>query len=191
MIRWDHVADHVDFNLEISVEDFLISIPRNGKVLDFGCGYGRISNQLQKLGYKDLVGVDSSKEMINRGLTDYPELDLRYQQDGLLSFSDNYFDAIVVCAVLTCIPVQDSREKVVSELWRVLKPNGVLYLAEFCSIKSLHFLSGLGIEMWHSRPKEIEALLSNFSIELSKVSETSTISGHVSNAVHIIARKVI
>ncbi len=46
-------------------------------------------------------------------------------------------------------------------------------------------------EMWHSRPKEIEVLLSNFSIELSKVSETSTISGHVSNAVHIIARKVI
>ncbi|NAX65255.1 class I SAM-dependent methyltransferase, partial [Vibrio sp. V32_P6A28T40] len=136
-------------------------------------------------------GVDSSKEMINRGLTEYPELDLRYQQDGLFSFSNNYFDAIVVCAVLTCIPVQDSREKVVSELWRVLKPSGVLYLAEFCSIESLHFLSGLGIEMWHSRPKEIEALLSNFSIELSKVSETSTISGHVSNAVHFIARKVI
>ncbi|CEO40952.1 class I SAM-dependent methyltransferase [Photobacterium kishitanii] len=191
MSEWDSVADLVSFNLEISAKDFIAVVPLKAKVLDFGCGYGRITSQIYELGYSKIVGVDSSKEMINRGLSEYPELDLRYLLDDALPFFDSEFDSIVTCAVFTCIPEQSVRETVLSELRRVLKPNGVIYLAEFCSEQSHRFVSGEGIPMWHSKKVELESLLAGFNIETSTLVETSTMSGHVSKASHIIARKII
>lgn len=77
MSKWDEVAELVDFNLEISVSDLLTFLPLESTVLDFGCGYGRITHQISELGYNKIIGVDSSKEMISRGLNEYPTLDLR------------------------------------------------------------------------------------------------------------------
>lgn len=191
MSKWDEVAELVDFNLEISVSDLLTFVPLESTVLDFGCGYGRITHQISELGYSKIIGVDSSKEMINRGLNEYPALDLRYLSGDVLPFSDSEFDSIITCAVFTCITEQSSREKVLSELQRVLKPNGVIYLAEFCSEFSLRFISGTGVPMWHSKKVELERLLTGFNIETSILVETSTMSGHESMAGHIIARKSI
>ncbi|KXF81914.1 class I SAM-dependent methyltransferase [Enterovibrio coralii] len=191
MSEWDAVAALVDFNLEISVSDFLASVPVGAKVLDFGCGYGRVTHQIVELGYSNVIGVDSSKEMISRGLSEYPLLDLRYLSSDVLPFSDNEFDSIVTCAVFTCIPEQNTREKVLRELRRVLKPNGVIYLAEFCSEHSRRFVSGAGVSMWHSEKRELETLLVDFDIKTSRLVETSTMSGVASLASHIIARKVI
>ncbi|OEF27248.1 class I SAM-dependent methyltransferase [Vibrio rumoiensis] len=191
MSEWDAVADLVNFNLEISVSDLLAFVPVESKILDFGCGYGRVTHQISELGYSKIIGIDSSKEMISRGLSEYPELDLRYLSGDVLPFADSEFDSIITCAVFTCIAEQNSREKVLSELRRVLKPNGVIYLAEFCSEFSLRFMSGTGVSMWHSKQIELEALLTGFNIETSILVETSTMSGHESKASHIIARKII
>ncbi|NRD73046.1 class I SAM-dependent methyltransferase [Shewanella sp. VB17] len=191
MSEWDNIAEEVDFNLEISIEDFVTTGSKRNKVLDFGCGYGRITNQLNQLGYSHLIGVDSSMEMIKRGLNEYPYLDLRPISDSILPFPDHEFDSIITCAVFTCIPSQYARKKLLKELRRVLQPNGVLYLAEFCSDKSLRFTSGAGVPMWHSQQSELEGMLDGFNIELSKAVESSTMSGILSNASHIIARKII
>ncbi|CAH0536641.1 class I SAM-dependent methyltransferase [Vibrio marisflavi] len=190
MSEWDSVASQVSFNLEISANAFVATVPIEAKVLDFGCGYGRITHQISELGYNKVIGIDSLKEMINRGLGEYPELDLRHFSTDVLPFSDNEFDSIITCAVFTCIPNKSSREQVLSELRRVLKPNGVIYLAEFCSDVSLHFVSGTGVSMWHSKKVELEELLEDFSIESSTLVDTPTMSGHKSKASHIIARKI-
>ncbi|MCD6439265.1 MAG: class I SAM-dependent methyltransferase [Halomonas sp.] len=63
---WDKVASDVDFNLEIDLARFLGMISRKAKVLDFGCGCGRISNELTECGYIDVTGVDPSFAMIER-----------------------------------------------------------------------------------------------------------------------------
>ncbi|EGU60369.1 type 11 methyltransferase [Vibrio nigripulchritudo ATCC 27043] len=191
MSEWDSVADTVNFNLKISINEFLAAVPFGSKILDFGCGYGRITKQLSDLGYSDVVGIDSSKEMVSRGISEDPELDLRHSSTEVLPFSGGEFDSIVLCAVLTCIPEQNSRNNVLSELRRVLKPQGVIYLAEFCSDQSLRFMSGTGVSMWHSSKSELERLLKDFKIESSKVVDTPTMSGHESKASHIIAQKVI
>ena len=191
MSKWDSVADLVNFNLQISANDLMAAVPFEAKILDFGCGYGRITKQISELGYSEVVGIDSSREMINRGLSEYPELDLRHLSTEALPFSDAEFDSIVLCAVLTCIPEQSTRCHVLSELRRVLKPQGVIYLAEFCSDRSLHFISGAGVPMWHSSKTELEGLLRGFNIESSTLVDCSTMTGHQSEARHIIARKVI
>lgn len=191
MSEWDSVAIQVNFNLQISVNEFVEAVPFDSKILDFGCGYGRITKQLSQLGFSEVVGIDSSKEMVNRGLSECPELDLRHLSTDVYPFSDGEFDSIVLCAVLTCIPEQSYRHRVLSELHRVLKPQGVIYLAEFCSGESLRFVSGTGVPMWHSSKAELEGLLKDFSIESSMLVDSSTMSGHKSRASHIIARKVI
>ncbi|PHR26898.1 MAG: SAM-dependent methyltransferase [Desulfotalea sp.] len=191
MSEWDSVAENVDFNLEISDENFVKTVSQEAKILDFGCGYGRIANQLYHLGYRHLVGIDCSIKMINRGLIEFPHLDLRYFPGSILPFADNEFDSIVTCAVFTCIPNQDVRKHILIELRRVLKPNGVLYLAEFCSEQSQRFTSSAGVPMWHSQQRELKIILDGFNVEQSQVVENSTMSGHASHASHIFARKTI
>ncbi|HDM8045205.1 TPA: class I SAM-dependent methyltransferase [Vibrio campbellii] len=191
MSEWDSVADLVNFNLQISANDFVAAVPFESKVLDFGCGYGRMTKEILELGYREVIGIDSSQEMVNRGLSECPELDLRHLSTEVLPFSDGEFDSILLCAVLTCIPEQSSRNHVLKELHRVLKPQGIIYLAEFCSDQSLRFVSGTGVSMWHSSKAELEGLLKDFDIESSTLVDNPTMSGHKSKASHIIARKVI
>ncbi|MEZ9232276.1 class I SAM-dependent methyltransferase [Vibrio amylolyticus] len=191
MSKWDNVADKVTFNLEISISDLIGSVPLDSKILDFGCGYGRISKQLNAVGYSKTVGVDTSKEMINRGRVDYPFLDLRHLESNQLPFADNEFDAVITCAVFTCIPCVETRKQILAELSRILKPNGIIYLAEFSSPKNIKFTSGQGVPMLHSSQKNLEELLTQFTVNSSRVVNVSTMSGDNSYACHIIARKII
>ena len=76
MTSWDCVARKVDFNLQIIEEYIVNSASISSRTLDFGCGYGRITNQIYQLGFKNIAGVDSSEEMIKRGIEEHPTLDL-------------------------------------------------------------------------------------------------------------------
>ncbi|MER0398987.1 class I SAM-dependent methyltransferase [Vibrio vulnificus] len=191
MNNWNPVANKVQFNLEISTKDLIDHAPISSSILDFGCGYGRISNQLYSLGYRKIVGVDSSEEMINRGGIDFPHLDLRFSNADTLPFPDAKFDVVFTCAVFTCIDQLEKRQRVFDELTRVTKSNGIIYMAEFSSPQSTKFVSGQGVPMWHSSHHELEKLASKLVIEVSRQTDTNTMTGHKSGASHIIARKTI
>lgn len=191
MSNWDDVAAKIEFNLQLISELLINTVPYSSQVLDFGCGYGRITNELYNLGYENIIGVDSSFEMISRGKNEFPYLDLSHSKESRLPFSDASFDAIITCAVFTCIPDEKIRSNVVSELSRVLKPNGVIYLAEFCSDENLIFTAGVGVPMWHGTQTEIENIVNGFELEKSIVISNQTMTGHNSKACHVIARKII
>ncbi|PKH07229.1 class I SAM-dependent methyltransferase [Moritella sp. Urea-trap-13] len=189
MSNWNDVAYKVEFNLEIINELLTDRLPSSSQVLDFGCGYGRITNQLHGLGFKNITGVDSSLEMINRGTNEFPYLELNHVMGTPLPFPDESFDAVISCAVFTCIRDQKIRANVVSELLRILKPNGVIYLAEFCADESVLFTSGVGVPMWHGTQADIKSIVSEFKIEKSLVINNQTMTGHNSKACHVVARK--
>lgn len=191
MSNWDYVADKVEFNLQLISDLIINTVPYSSQVLDFGCGYGRITNELYGLGYKGICGVDSSLEMINRGNNEFPHLELSHSKGSQLPFSNSSFDAIVTCAVFTCIPEAQIRVNVVSELLRILKPNGVIYLVEFCSDEGRFFTSGVGVPMWHGTQIEIENIVGGLAVEKSIVVNNQTMTGHNSKACHIVARKII
>ena len=64
---WDSVAKSVNFTLNIDLQEFRNHVPLNSTILDFGCGYGRVTNKLFNLGYESVVGIDTLFEMIARG----------------------------------------------------------------------------------------------------------------------------
>lgn len=74
------------------------------RILDFGCGYGRVLQQLHEAGWVNTLGVDRSGSLIERGRRRFPHLDLRTFEDLPLKQPDGAFDAALLIAVLTCIP---------------------------------------------------------------------------------------
>lgn len=47
------------------------------QIIEYGCGYGRVIRTLKSAGYQNLIGFDFAPNMIKRGLSENPSLDLR------------------------------------------------------------------------------------------------------------------
>ena len=93
--------------------------PRPGeKILDLGCGDGILSEKIAALG-ADVVGVDSSQEMIDAAR--HRGLNARRMDATSLSF-DHEFDAVFSNAMLHWI--KNDPDAVIAGVRRALKPGG-------------------------------------------------------------------
>lgn len=188
---WDLVAMDVDFNLEIDTQEFMRLVPKDTTILDYGCGYGRTCEILSSLGYNKILGVDTSTEMIRRGNLIHPHLTLSKTQGATMQCPDESFGAIVLCAVLTCIPEHQAMKDVLSEIERVLKPGGILHMVEFSNETSKTFVSNLGITMHHQEPSELRSLVSAFTELKFEVIQTKTMGGNTAKAVSYFGQKTL
>ncbi len=112
-------------------------------VLDAGCGGGRNLVYLMRSGYQ-VFGVDRSAEAVaqvrrqaaavapNLPAANFHECDVER-----MPFRDAEFDVVVSSAVLHFAADESHFDRMVRELWRVLKPGGLL----FCRLAS-----SIGIE---------------------------------------------
>jgi len=96
----------------------------SSSILEVGCGEGTKLVSVVSKGQKG-VGVDISKTAINLAKKQYPHLTFVCSNAESLPFKDNSFNLVFSAFVLehTVRP-----EKVISEMIRVLKPNGILAL---------------------------------------------------------------
>lgn len=127
---WNKVAGEKEFTTPFQINAFEKYVSRKSKILDVGCGYGRTLNELHKWGFKNLFGVDFSQGMINRGKKLYPHLDMK-KSKGKLPFDDDTFDSVLLLALLTCIIEDENQKKLMIEIQRVLKDEGILYINDF------------------------------------------------------------
>ena len=94
----------------------------NGKkILDVGCGTGRIVNKLRNMG-SDIIGLDISKGMIDIAKKKFPKVKFIEGDIENLPFKDNEFDLVIASFVI--VHLKDL-QKAFDEVYRVLKPNGV------------------------------------------------------------------
>ncbi|MFL0801211.1 MAG: class I SAM-dependent methyltransferase [Agarilytica sp.] len=187
--EWNQIAEDVDFNLEIDLTRFRKEVPYEHRVLDFGCGYGRISNILRGAGYTNIVGIDSSSSMIERGKREFPEFTLQVLSGDKLPFPDHSFDAVVACAVFTCITDHEIRLIQIKELCRILRPDGVFHMVEFSSESNKLFISTIGVPMLHSTQKKLRELLGALQILSDEIIETDTMGGYAANSYRVFARQ--
>jgi ubiquinone/menaquinone biosynthesis C-methylase UbiE len=94
------------------------------KAIDFGCGAGRSTRFLQRLGF-DVVGVDVAEDMLEKARELDPEGDYRLIKDGDLSqFKDSAYDLALSAFTFDNIPSMEKKVKNLRELGRLLKSEG-------------------------------------------------------------------
>lgn len=137
------------------VEKKIVLSNVKGKVLDGGCGPGRLALQIAGKGL-EVIGVDASREMLNyadkeaekKGLGNvkFENADIQY-----LPFADSSFDSVVSVHVLFHLP---QWREILGEFVRVVKPGGRLivelvsgdyegFVARYNPLKYLRKLFGL------------------------------------------------
>jgi SAM-dependent methyltransferase len=61
---WDQAAGSRQFSHPLDHARFTKLIPRDAAIVDYGCGQGRLSGELIGLGYAQVLGLDTSPEMV-------------------------------------------------------------------------------------------------------------------------------
>ncbi len=100
--------------------------PKDGPILEGGCGVGNYVFSLIKLGY-NAIGVDNAKSTIKRIKKFYPKINIEFGDIRKLSFPDNYFSGYLSIGVIEHF--FKSYDEVVKEMYRTLKSKGYLFLA--------------------------------------------------------------
>jgi ubiquinone/menaquinone biosynthesis C-methylase UbiE len=128
---WDRAASEKRFQHPLRLAR-LDSHLAGRRILDCGCGYGRLLAELAASGYRDAVGTDFSEGMLRQCNILYSDLNLRLvQSDGkTLPFRDHAFDAVLLFTLLTSMPMESEQRGLFAEVQRVLRPRGIVYISD-------------------------------------------------------------
>lgn len=202
---WNKVADKKQFTTPFDIGLFEKYVKGNSKILDYGCGYGRTLVELKENGYMNLSGVDFSEEMIKRARSEDRSIDYRVVKNNQLPFEDDKYDAVLLFAVLTCVINNEEQTKIINEIRRVLKPEGIIYINDFLLNEDTRNLERYekyrkkygcygvfeleeGAILRHFEEKRIEELTTYFeTMKYEKVVYT-TMNGNKSNGFNYIGR---
>ncbi len=208
MQYWDSVAAEKKFHTQFDAEIFIKYVNPTDVVLDFGCGYGRILGELIKYKFNHLYGADFSEQMLDLARKTYPNVIFKKNNDIDISYQNEFFDAIILSAVLGCIAGESQQKYLIKEILRVLKPGGILYLADFIinddeyNLKryqefpnSNEFPYGVfhvagGAVLRHHTEEHIRQILSQFDIKIFHKTTFKTMDNKTSNGFILIAKKL-
>lgn len=146
-----------------------------------------------------------SSSMMERGKQQFPYLDLRVKEDTKIALPDASVDAVILFAVLTCIRTNEEQEQLLSEIQRILKPHGILYVNDFLvntddrnlsryeKFKETYGIYGVfelpeGAVCRHHDEIWIKQLLKGFSEQEYKHLTFTTMNGHKSNGFYFIGK---
>jgi SAM-dependent methyltransferase len=128
---WNDIGPTKTFAHPVNFELLARHLRPASRILDYGCGYGRVLGELRAAGYHDVVGVDPAPAMIGEARSRQPGIELHVlSEPPTLPFADETFDAVLFFAVLTCIPTDDGQRGVIAEATRVLRRGGLLYVSD-------------------------------------------------------------
>jgi SAM-dependent methyltransferase len=115
----------------VRVGHLLPGLPARGRVLEWGCGAGRMLGAVAAARPDlELVGMDVSHAAVEEGARACPEAELRVcPAEGPLPAADGEFDAVFVLDALEHV---EDPAGVLAELRRVLAPGGRLHLNVPC-----------------------------------------------------------
>ena len=127
---WDRVAHEKRFSHPLRLDWLGRYSNQQARILDYGCGYGRTLAELSQAGFQNLGGVDFSAAMLARARVAVPRSALIRNDGQSLPFKDDCFDAVLLFAVLTCMPDNYDQRQLLAEGKRVLRPGGLLYVSD-------------------------------------------------------------
>lgn len=128
---WNQSAASKVFSHPLDIARFERTVPRDAAILDYGCGRGRLCGELVAHGYRRVEGADFSSEMIAAAVREHPTVSFTLVDGAALPYDGASFEAVLLFAVLTCIPPRDAQRALAAELRRVLKRGGLLLVSDY------------------------------------------------------------
>lgn len=100
------------------------------EIIDIGCGNGLIAQSISQHGFR-VTGIDINADAIAQAKNRFPEVTFIHADitQGL-PFPDDSFDAIILGFILVNVLPKASREILVREFYRILRPRGIVWFHE-------------------------------------------------------------
>jgi len=133
--------DKSRYSIWVKVKEFLDSLEDNKIILDAGCGNGKnIKYIIENLKMKEIYGIDYSHEFIKLCSEKFINSNIIFKEMNItnLHFPDNYFDYIISIAVIHHLN-PENRIKMIKELVRVVKNNGLILISAWGIIRTDNF----------------------------------------------------
>ena len=203
---WNEAGVTKTFGHPLELE-WLDGLTRDAWIVDYGCGYGRLVGELQAAGFAHTEGVDVSAGLIARARDEHPDAAFSVLENPpILEWPDATVEAVLLFAVLTCIPDDAEQHRTIAELRRVLRPGGLLYISDYCLQNDQRnldryreqagrwgeygvFQTSDGAVCRHHEREHLPGLLGGFKVERSRDIPVSTMNGHPATATQLLARK--
>lgn len=130
MSVYSEIADEFDVSRKKQwheFEYFLKIIKEKSKVLDLGCGNGRLYEVLRQKKV-EYLGIDLTEELIEKARKHFPDASFEVGDMTDLKLKDRQFDSVFSIAAFHHVPGEKLRHQSVKEMHRVLKKDGLLVL---------------------------------------------------------------
>jgi len=117
-------------------------LPKEGQLLEAGCGSGRFVYYLNSLGYK-ISGIELNGEAVVALNNIFPHLDIKQGNVTNLPYSDNSISGILSLGVIEHII--EGMDVPIAEMFRVLKKGGhaLVIVPSFNYIRKIKYLLGI------------------------------------------------
>lgn len=133
------------------------------RILDLGCGTGRVMAWLIEERAGDVLGVDVVVPRVREARRRAPVARLAIADGARLPLRDGVFDAALALTTLSSMPSEKMRRAAVAELLRVLRPGGAVICYEFSHGNPLNpHTVGLGA-------RRLRALFAGANLSLRRV----------------------
>ena len=124
---WNRIGPTKPFAHPVNLARLQELLDPASRILDFGCGYGRVAGLLWSRGYRNVTGVDPAPAMVAAARERFPEVEFQVLDHApRIGVPDARFDAVLLFSVLTCVPGDAGQRAIVQEATRVLAPGGLL-----------------------------------------------------------------
>lgn len=191
--EYDTLNRVISFGIDVKWRKKVVKLVGEKKpenVLDIATGTGDLAINLTKTNAKKIVGLDISEGMLEvgrnkvakEGLND--TIDMVLGDSESLPFESNTFDAITVAFGIRNF---ENLEKGLSEILRVLKPNGIFVILETSVPTKFPFKQGYNIYTKGIMPL-IGKLFSRDKVAYSYLSESASVFPYGENLNNILRK---
>ena len=150
----------------------------NSKILDAGCGGGRNLVWFLREGF-EVFGIDQNeraveycRDLANQLAPNLPPENFQITPVEKIPFADSSFDLVISSAVLHFARDENHFNRMFNEMWRVLRPNGILF-ARLASDIGVEHLVKLIDERRFLLPDGSERFLVNEKMLIAKTEQVN------------------
>ncbi len=154
-------------------------VPKNGNIVDIGCGYGIFTNYLAvKTKNRNVIGIDNDQKRISVANEIYGHLsNINFICSNIFSTQLPKANAITAIDVLHHIPSEDLQNKLIMSCYSVLNNGGKLILKDLDTKPRWKYLFNLvhdylmtkGKPTLYQNQNNIKKLLTNTGFKIEKI----------------------